>query len=174
MGLMYAIVRHESRFFPDAVSPVGAMGLFQVMPGVFEDLDGLYFGSRLLGGSIATARDFLFDPGRNAAFWACWRSTHENPIAERTELAKSLMQHQAGAGNLRRWQRSSYGQNAQADRDVEFMVEVARFSESRNFVSLALNDTAIAEASGIAADVAGGRDSGDPCRTLDNLLNTGR
>jgi len=64
--------------------------------------------------------------------------------------------------------------NAQADRDVEFMVEVAGFSEARNFVSLALNDTAIAEAAGIAADLGGAGDAGGPCRTLDYLVNTGR
>ena len=174
LGLMYAVIRHESRFYFDAISPPGAMGLFQIMPEVFDNVNERYFRNRLLGGASMTARDFLFDPARNTALWACWRSRHENRIAERGQLAESLMQHQAGPGNLGRWQRSSYGRNAQADRDVEFMIEVAGFPESRNFVSLALNDIAIAEAAEIAGDVSAWGESDGPCPLLDSLINTVR
>ena len=174
LALMYATVRHESRFYSDAISAPGAMGLFQFMPYVFDAVNRQYFNNDLLLGSSTRPRDFLFDSGRNIALWACWRSVHENQIVERRELAESLMQHHAGPGNLVRWQTSTYGRNAEADRDVEFMIEVARFPESRNFVSQALMGVAVAEAAGIASDLYTRGNSRGPCQMLESLLNTGR
>ena len=63
-SLMYSVARHESRFYPGAISPQGALGLFQFMPYVFEELDRKWNLLRESGAQSDT--EYLLDPARNA------------------------------------------------------------------------------------------------------------
>ena len=143
-ALMYAVVRHESGFYPQAISSRGALGLFQFMPGTFRALTGE-------GGIVADVGDrsdvdYLLDPGRNVELWARWVAA-EFPIEDRGDIVSSVMRHQAGAGNVREWR--EYWRIARALGDVEFQVETTPFVGTGSFLRRVLRDTAIVEAAGI-------------------------
>ncbi len=142
-SLMYSVIRHESRFYPRAISQVGALGLFQFMPHVFESLDRRW---RLLDRSSAESKvEYLLDPQRNIALWARWVNA-EFRVASRDGLALALMKHQAGSGNVRHWEDT--WRNLGSPGDLEYRIETARFNATRNFVRRALRDTAIVDAAG--------------------------
>ena len=87
----------ESRFRPRAVSPAGARGLCQFMPGTWAD------ASRAIGvRDVYSARENAYAAGwymrRMAAIW-----TSERTEYERLELAQAS--YNAGAGNIIQAQR---------------------------------------------------------------------
>lgn len=140
-SLMYAVIRHESRFYPEAISREGALGLFQFMPWVF---DGLNRRWKLLHKSGARSdTEYLLDPGRNTELWARWVND-EFSLEHRDGIAMALMKHHAGSGNVGRW--SKYWKKLGPEDDLEYRIETARFNETRNFVHGALRDTAIVDA----------------------------
>lgn len=146
-GLMYSVIRQESRFYPRAISQAGALGLFQFMPAVFDALDRRW---RLLAQSNAPSGvEYLFDPDRNTRLWARWVND-EFPVESRSGIAMALMKHQAGSANVRRW--GDYWQKLGDEADLEYRVETARFNVTRNFVRGVLRDTAIVDAGGLFED----------------------
>ena len=145
-SLMYAIVRHESRFYPRAISREGALGLFQFMPALFHTLDRQW--NLLEESNLANDVDYLLDPEHNIRLWARWVNT-EFPLRNRKGLAMGMMKHQAGSGNVGHW--NAYWKKFGADDDVEYRIETARFNETRNFVRRAIRDTMIVDAAGFFA-----------------------
>jgi hypothetical protein len=140
-SILYSVIRHESRFYPRAISLEGALGLCQFMPRVFRDLD-IKWGL-LAESGVTSDIEYLFDPGRNTRLWARWVNA-EFPIHQRDGLAMSLMKHQAGRGNVAQWSR--YWNELGLEDDLEYRIETARFNATRNFVRRVLQDTAIVEA----------------------------
>ena len=143
-ALMYSVIRHESGFYPQAISTRGALGLFQFMPGTFRALTRE-------GGIVSdlgerSAVDYLFDPERNMRLWARWVAT-EFPIEERRRITSSVMRHQAGTGNVLEWR--DFWRSARALDDVEFQIETTPFAGTGGFLRRVLRDTAIVEATGI-------------------------
>jgi soluble lytic murein transglycosylase len=138
-SLMYAIMRQESRFYTKAVSPAGATGLFQIIPPLFDDLNKRW---RLLedGGSRTL---YLADPAKSMRLWARWAQA-DLALKDRNQAAYVLMRHQAGVGNVRKWE--SYWKKLADPADLEMKIETARFNETRNFARLALRDAAIVDA----------------------------
>lgn len=150
-SLMYAVIRRESSYFPGAISPVGAIGLFQIMPATFRNRRDCWRWPD--DAPAPTPEAYLFDPGRNIRFWACWIRTEFDPES-RADVAPLIMAHNAGVGNLQEWRRSWRGRATETD--LELQIESVRFRATQNFVRRVLTDTAIAEASGLFGDAAVG------------------
>jgi soluble lytic murein transglycosylase-like protein len=94
-GLMYV----ESRGRVDAVSPAGALGLFQLMPAAAADAAGR------LHVPPPTREQLLGDPllnARLAASHLAWLYRNEGPDLERV-----LVAYNAGRGKLRQWLRDA-------------------------------------------------------------------
>ena len=140
-SLMYAVMRHESRFYPGAISAVGAVGLFQFMPATFADLDKSWKLLQKIG--VRSNVEYLLDPERSTMLWARWMKS-EFSLTHRSDIAMALMKHHGGS--IRSW--IAYWERLGAKGDLEFRVETARFNETRNFVRLVLQDTVIVDAAG--------------------------
>ena len=146
-SLMYAVIRHESRFYPRAISPVGALGLFQFMPYVFKRLNHRW--NLLQNSSARSGVEYLLAPEKNIQLWARWVNA-EIGFQQRDDFAIALMKHQAGAGNVRAWH--SYWEKLGLENDIEYRIETARFNVTRNFVRRTLQDIVIVEATGFFED----------------------
>jgi soluble lytic murein transglycosylase len=89
-SLIYAIMRTESNYSPAALSPVGAVGLMQIMPATAETIS--------LG---ASAR--LTTPGLNIRLGARQLKTLLNQYDKNIPLAAAA--YNAGGKNVNRWQK---------------------------------------------------------------------
>jgi soluble lytic murein transglycosylase-like protein len=141
-SLMYAVIRRESGYFPGAISPAGAIGLFQIMPTTFENRKNCW---RWPGEAPPTPAAYLFNPERNVQFWSCWIQQEFAPKT-RADLAPLIMAHNAGAGNLKEWRKTWRGRAIEGD--LELQIESIRFRATQTFLRRVLTDTAIAESSG--------------------------
>jgi soluble lytic murein transglycosylase len=136
---MFAMIRHESAFYPEAISQVGALGLFQIMPATFSELDRKWHLLKQ-GGAVSDV-EYLLDPARNVALWARWWQAELSG----DDLVVAVMKHSAGKGNVSKW---TYWRQWGVEGDVEYRIETIRFPETRNFVRWVLQDTALLDAAG--------------------------
>ena len=121
-ALLMAIARRESAFNQQAVSPVGARGLMQLMPGTAALV------SRQLGIDKPSLRE-LFDPELNIRLGSAYLSDmldryHGNRIA-------ATAAYNAGPSRVDRWLR-------EAPQDFDLFVESIPFSETRAYVQAVL------------------------------------
>jgi soluble lytic murein transglycosylase len=93
-ALVAALIRMESRFHSTAVSPVGAVGLMQLMPGTAADL------ARKVTGSTVT-RVELFDPEVNIRYGT--RYLADRVADFKGEWFPAICSYNAGAAPVRRW-----------------------------------------------------------------------
>ena len=150
-SLMYAVMRHESRFYPEAISEKGAMGLFQFMLRTFRRLkkeskkewESLKNESRDV--QWRAAFEYLREPANSINLWARW-VTKELKVKQRRDLAIGLMKHQGGSGNVARWH--CYWKKVRSEDDIEYKIETVGYNATRNFVRGTLRDIAIVEAAG--------------------------
>jgi hypothetical protein len=133
-NLMYAIVRNESGFYAGAISPVGAIGLFQIMPATFDSEPSCSPGPNTDSTRKPTAASYLFDPGRNAKFWSCWIEKQGFQATTRAEIPMFLVKHHAGVGNLNEWIRTWRGRPI--EHDLELQIDTFRFPATQVFVRL--------------------------------------
>jgi soluble lytic murein transglycosylase-like protein len=89
-ALLYALMRHESGFDPDARSPAGAAGLMQLMPDT----------AAILGGRHERA---LFDPRINLTLGQDYVARLLREPAVRGNLFLMVAAYNAGPGNLASW-----------------------------------------------------------------------
>jgi soluble lytic murein transglycosylase-like protein len=96
--LWKAQVKAESAFRPNAVSPVGAMGLSQIMPQTFKEI-----------AEKSGIRGSAFDPEVNlmagAWYMARMRNTFKAPRPDHERHNLAMASYNAGAGNIIRAQR---------------------------------------------------------------------
>jgi len=142
--LLYAVIRRESLFYPAAVSRRGAMGLFQFIPSTFETLDSRW---KVLDGSGTTSMEtFLRDPGLTIDLGARW---FREELLKRNDgdILLAVMEHNAGYPAVKTWRETweSVGRSG----DIEYMIETARFAETRIFARSVLTDMVIVEAAGL-------------------------
>jgi soluble lytic murein transglycosylase-like protein len=144
--LLYSVMRRESLFYPEALSRVGAFGLFQFIPSTFETLDKRW---NLLSGSGVSSREaFLSDPRLTIDLGARWFSEELMKRHEGNVLL-AIMEHNAGYPAVKGWIES--WEDSGHDRDVEYMIETAGFRETRIFTRSVLADMAVAQAIGLFA-----------------------
>ena len=123
-ALAAGVIRQESNFTADAVSPVGARGLMQLMPDVGR---GLWRGE----GASAWSPDLLFVPEVNLALGmrhlAAGLRGYPDP-------AYALAAYNAGGARVTRWRRQPG-----AD-DPELFVERIPYAETRDYVRIVLRN----------------------------------
>ncbi len=92
--LLFAVMREESGFRPDALSVVGARGLVQIMPDT-----GARLAARL--GSTSFSADELFAPSRNLELGAAYLAELLHEFEGR--LSCAVAAYNAGPAAVRRW-----------------------------------------------------------------------
>ncbi len=126
-SLLYALARQESNFDPEAVSPVGARGLMQLMPATASYV----VGDPALGTPAGQRR--LHDPGYSLELGQRYLHHLARLEAVQSDLIRTLAAYNAGPGNLGRWQ------PANQHRDDPFLfIEAIPFDETRAFVQRVL------------------------------------
>jgi len=141
-SLVYAIVWQESRFNSVAVSPVGAVGLMQLMPPSAASMAG---DPTLLAEPI-----HLFDTGENLQLGQAYIRWLENNSGH-YDLLRTIAAYNGGPGTLVRTE-NALGPGA----DSLMVIESFPFSESRAYVKKV-----------VAAYWCYRRQFGAPTRTLD-------
>ncbi len=115
--LVYAIIRAESSFLPTALSPVGAMGLMQVMPAT---------ATAVAGTSAKSDPATLYLPEVNITLGV--KHLKDLLVLYNGDLVAAVAAYNAGAGNVNRWKKSFGGL-----RRDEF-IESIPFGETREYV----------------------------------------
>jgi soluble lytic murein transglycosylase len=117
-----AVIRQESIFNADAVSPVGAIGLMQLMPATGAAC------ARELGERFCV--DTLYKPAANIRYGTFYLRKLLDQFKENEVLA--LASYNGGPPNAREW----YSRNR--EKDFDLFVEDIDFSETRNYVKKVL------------------------------------
>jgi soluble lytic murein transglycosylase len=112
-SLVYAVMRTESNYFPGALSPVGAVGLMQIMPATAERISK--------GGSEKLTR-----PDLNIRLGA--KHLKDLMSIYDKNIALTAAAYNAGSGNVKRWQKSLAGL------PQDEFVESIPFRETREYV----------------------------------------
>ncbi len=149
-ALVYAIIRQESRFNPDARSQAGARGLMQMMPGT-----AIHIGGRGFRGSSGRAR--LFVPETNMQLGQSYVNRMLNSDRVDGDLARMLIAYNAGPGNLGRWLR-----RMEYDDDALLFIESIPNIETRGYLERVLANLWIYR-----------RRLGQPTPTLDRIASGG-
>jgi soluble lytic murein transglycosylase len=125
--LMLAFVRQESFFDPRAESPVGALGLTQVLPSTGEDI------AKALGVNGYESSDLLH-ADLNLRFGANYMADQLDQFDD--EIFVAFAAYNAGPGAADRWRDSSGD-------DADVFLEAIEFGESRLYVQLVAENYAI-------------------------------
>lgn len=125
--LLYALIRQESRFNPEAGSTAGALGLTQVIEATGEEI-------ALTLGVTDYRREDLLRPARSIEFGAYYLARQLEQFAGGAGIA--LAAYNGGPGNAARWA----GEDPGGDPDLFY--ERITFPESRLYVQLVLENYA--------------------------------
>lgn len=116
-ALIFAIMRQESGFNPNATSPAGAVGLMQLMPET----------ARLVSGE---AKPDLRDPGVSIGIGQKYVADLLKTDTVGNNLFMLAAAYNAGPGNLQKWKSTS----RHVDDDALFFIETLPSRETRLFV----------------------------------------
>jgi soluble lytic murein transglycosylase len=132
-SLSNAITRQESSFDRAAISPAGARGLMQLMPGTAREQSGK------LGMPYDFAR-LTRDPEYNIMLGSSYFARLMEQWGGSAPLA--VASYNAGAGNVRKWINAN-GDPRLAGGDVLKWIEEIPFSETRNYVQRVLENAVV-------------------------------
>jgi soluble lytic murein transglycosylase len=119
-NLVYAVIRTESGFDPEAVSRVGAVGLMQMMPSTFR-----WLTDEILAESLED--EALYDPEVNIRYGVYYlRRMYDRYGDWQTALAS----YNAGSGRVDGWLED----RALTDWKGDLIVERIPFEETRSYV----------------------------------------
>lgn len=127
---VYAIMRQESMFQIDAVSPAGARGLMQLMPGTARDV------ARDLGVDYSATK-LVSDASYNALLGSTYLGKQLDRYNGSLVLAAAA--YNAGPGNANKWIKA-YGDPRTAGVDPVVWVERIPFQETRTYVKRVLGN----------------------------------
>lgn len=127
--LIYSVISAESSFLPTALSPVGAMGLMQIMPATADAIKGKR------GATQKPAN--LNDPEVNIALGA--RHLRNLLNLYHGDVMAAVAAYNAGSGNVSRWKKTAGNL-----RDDEF-IEGIPFGETRDYVKKVLAGAGVYE-----------------------------
>lgn len=127
LPLIFAIIRTESSFAPAAVSPVGAVGLMQLMPSTAAMIEG--------AGKKSFSSDRLKQPELNINYGA----KHMKDLISQynNNLIPVIASYNAGSGSVNRWLQR-FGNLP----DIEFIEQIP-YTETRDYVKQVIASTAI-------------------------------
>jgi len=126
-AMVYAFIRQESRFRPNAKSRAGARGLMQLMPATAG-----FVAKRRFSGA---ERNLLLDPGLNLKLGQQYiHMLMQDPNAG-ANLFYSVAAYNAGPGNLQKWRRK-----VDYEGDPLLFIESLPSRETRNYVEHILTD----------------------------------
>ncbi len=127
LPLVYAVIRAESSFSPVAVSPVGAVGLMQLMPATAAQIEG--------AGKEGNLTDRLTLPEKNISYGT--KHMKDLILMYNADLISVIASYNAGAGAVNRWRRD-FGTFPSAE-----FIEQIPYGETREYVKQVLASTAI-------------------------------
>ena len=96
-AFIYAVIKTESAFDPDAVSRAGAIGLMQLMPSTFEDLTNNFTREKL-------SADRIYDPATNIKYGVYYLSWLYSKFGDWNTVAAA---YNCGIGDVLDWLASS-------------------------------------------------------------------
>lgn len=131
--LALAIARRESEFLPEAVSPAGALGLMQLMPGTAKMMAGK-LGLPHRPAALTT------DPAYNARLGAAYLAHLAEEFGP--SLALRAAGYNAGPGRPRAWV-ADLGDPRKPAVDVVDWVEMVPFTETRTYIMRVAEGVAI-------------------------------
>jgi soluble lytic murein transglycosylase len=134
-AFVLAIARRESEFNPSVVSPAGALGLMQVMPGTARDT------ARDLGLTYSQDR-MLDDAAHNALIGATFLAGLLDRYSGNPVLVSAA--YNAGPSRAAEWI-ERFGDPREAE-DIVYWIEAIPFSETRNYIMRVTESLAIYEA----------------------------
>lgn len=134
-ALILSIARRESEFDPGVISPAGAIGLMQVMPGTGRDT------AREIGTDWSQTR-LLDDAAYNARLGASFLDGLIGRYDGNMVLVSAA--YNAGPGRAEQWI-ERFGDPRRAE-DITFWIEAIPFSETRNYIMRVTESLAIYEA----------------------------
>ncbi len=126
-ALLYALMRQESKFKPQATSRVGARGLMQLMPRTAS------FIGRDRSLQRVSGRNRLYDPGFNLELGQKYVN-HLFDNAARGNVLHMAVAYNGGPGNLSRWKKQMEIE------DPLLFIESIPNTESRNFAESVLTN----------------------------------
>jgi len=146
-SLLYAVAMHESHFDSNAVSPNEAAGLFQFIPRTFWSLNEKW---KMLPKEDESARkSYLFQPSNSVELGARWfgELLLENHAKYRGKVVLALMEHNAGAGQVRDWLKVWTSQGRLDD--IEFLIDTIMLQDTRRLTREIVGTMLIIDASGL-------------------------
>lgn len=132
-ALVHGLIRQESQFDREAMSPVGARGLMQLMPATAREV------ARRKG--IQHQTDWLLTrPDHNIALG----TTYLDQLIDRYDgsYPLALAAYNGGMGNVDKWL-ARYGDPRQGEIDMIDWIELIPFDETRNYVQRVMESTYI-------------------------------
>ena len=123
-ALVYAFMRQESQFNPRAVSPAGARGLMQIMPGTAKIVHG-----------APVPRDKLLDPVFNVTLGQRYLARLLATESVQGDLIKLAASYNAGPGNVTKWQQRHGDKVDPQAGDALLAIETLPSPETRHFIT---------------------------------------
>lgn len=124
-ALALAVARRESEFDPAVVSPAGARGMMQLMPGTAREM------ARVLGEPYNLGR-LLTDPAQNARFGSAYLERLIDEFGENLTLV--AIGYNAGPGRARSWPERFGDPRGMSEDEIVDWIEHIPFRETRSYV----------------------------------------